>query len=710
MDWQYSTYGLVSAISALISFLLGLYTLRRHAVPGRVYFFLLLMALVEWSLTDALKFFSVTVSAKILWSKFSYLGIVSVTPFWLLFTLNYTQREQLLTRRLFVSLWLLPVIAIFFVMTNERYGLIWTDVTPISIPSGIILTYKYGIGLWVIMTYSYVLLLIGMFCLILEASNSYRLYQNQAIILMIAAVAPVTGNVLYLAKLTSNLDLTPIAFLITCFLFALGMFRFHLINITPLARHQLFVSISNGVMMIDIQNRIVDMNPAAQRLLEITSESIGQRIDLVLKELDLSRYSQVSTEIQTEIGLGNSENPRWLDMHISPLYDRYNRIIGKLFVLTDITDRKKEEENRLLAGKLQSLGTLAGGIAHDFNNLLTAILGYIQMAILAQTAGDMRRYLIATDPIIRRSIELTQQLLTFAKGGEPVKQNCNLNSILGVNTQFFSNKPGVKIKFSIEPNLWFIYADSIQLWQVIQNLIYNAMESGSSVIEISAVNLMLNDKRLVQMEIKDNGSGIPSDIMSRIFDPYFTTKPNGNGLGLAICHSVIQKHNGEIHVKSEVGKGATFVIHLPASYENVSSETKESLDLNDSQRPRRILVLDDEQIILDLLSDMLTKAGYEAITTKEGIDTIQEYINAQKKEEPFAAVIIDLNISGDMRGEEVLRHLQEIDPNVKAIVSSAYSDEPIIANFKEYGFFGVLPKPYRSEDLMTVLSRVLKQG
>ncbi len=385
-------------------------------------------------------------------------------------------------------------------------------------------------------------------------------------------------------------------------------------------------------------------------------------------------------------------------------------------IFRDVTEKKRMEEELLKTQKLESVGLFAGGIAHDFNNLLTGILGNISLAKLYINPQDKAyQRLLETEKASLQAKSLTQQLLTFAKGGAPIKKAATVNELIRDSASFALLGANVRCEYDLPDDLWPIEADTGQLSQVIQNLTLNAaqaMPEGGSVsiwarnILIAHHNLLaMPEGRYVQIAVEDCGHGIPRAHLDKIFDPYFTSKQTGNGLGLAIAYSIIKKHEGQITVDSEVGKGTTFTIYLQATEK--SPHLPAPAPAASTSGRGRILIMDDEAMIREAASEMLGFFGYETATVADGAEAIRRYREALAEKRPFAAVIMDLTIPGGMGGKEAMEHLLRIDPGLKAIVSSGYANDPIMANHRAYGFSGVVPKPYKIEEMRWALEKIL---
>ncbi len=406
-------------------------------------------------------------------------------------------------------------------------------------------------------------------------------------------------------------------------------------------------------------------------------------------------------------------------IHAFPVIGPSGKAEGFIEVIEDITERKRLEEELQRSHRLESIGILAGGIAHDFNNLLTAILNNVYLTknyIDRESKGF--KSLEAAEKAGLRAVELTRQLLTFSRGGEPVRQTTSIINVIKESAEFVLRGSNVKCEYDIADGLWPVDADQGQMSQVIHNLILNADQAmpEGGVIRISAKNTMpdegdalpLKKGRYVKIVIRDEGIGIAKEHFQKIFDPYFSTKETGRGLGLAIIYSIIRQHDGYISVESEMSAGTTFTIYIPASRKQIGGEkTKDDAML---QGKGKILLMDDEEIIRASLGEMLNVMGYEVEFAENGADAVEIYMQALETSQPFDAVILDLTVPGGMGGKETIKKLIRIDPDVRAVVSSGYSNDPVMANFREYGFSALLAKPYDIGELSRVLNNVIDGG
>lgn len=391
-----------------------------------------------------------------------------------------------------------------------------------------------------------------------------------------------------------------------------------------------------------------------------------------------------------------------------------------LAIARDISDRKRMQEELIKAQKLESLGILAGGIAHDFNNILTGILGNLSLANARLDHPDaVARYLLDCEKAAVRASKLTQQLLTFARGGEPVKKLIDAAQLIRETVSFVLRGSNVKAAIELADDLWCIEADSGQINQALHNVLINAIQAmpGGGEVAISARNetldadntCLLSGGDYIRIDIEDQGCGIPAEHLGRIFDPYFTTKAEGTGLGLASVYSIIKRHGGAVEASSTAGDGSCVALYLPAVTCG-DPEVEAGSTVPDLTGSGRILIMDDEDLIRDIATEILQFAGYQVESCKNGTEALELYREAWAQGVPYTAVILDLTIPGGMGGKEAAGHLLRIDPNALLVVSSGYSNDPVVANYRRYGFSGAVSKPFDVKGLITELGRLIRLG
>ena len=492
----------------------------------------------------------------------------------------------------------------------------------------------------------------------------------------------------------------------------------------------------DGIVLTDEQGAIIEWNPGMEKIVGLKrEEAVGRKLWEVQYQSATEEQRQAISFEQVETmmtGLLQTGQSPWLNRLSEREFQRPDGTRRMSEVLTfliksnkgymmasitrDITSRKRMENELLKVEKLESLGILAGGIAHDFNNILSAILGNISLAkLLVQPEEKQYKHINNAEIACARARDLTQQLLTFSKGGAPVKKTSSIAQLLNETAGFALRGSNVRCEFQVVEDLWTAEVDEGQISQVIHNLVINADQAmpQGGVIVVRAENIFVNGQtniplpegKYIAVAVRDQGIGIPHDYISKIFDPFFTTKQKGSGLGLASCYSILVNHGGYITVASEPGIGSTFTFYLPASAEKFENRgAKEEVH---SDGKGKVLVMDDEDIIREMAQELLNGLGYEVELAGDGAEALTRYQEARASGVPVDAVIMDLTIPGGMGGEEAIQKLLAVDPEARAIVSSGYSNNPVMADYKKYGFSGVLAKPYKIAELSAVLQSVM---
>ncbi len=491
----------------------------------------------------------------------------------------------------------------------------------------------------------------------------------------------------------------------------------------------LFESCPDGILIAEKASRqFLYANPAICTLLgysqsELTSMNVldihpKESLDHVLFEFELQASGK--KPLAENLPCRKSDGTVvMVDINVAELIlDGVESVIG---FFRDITRRKLVEEELLKARKLESVGLLAGGIAHDFNNILTGLFGNIELAGQKLPSDhESFDYIQNANRALEKATNLTQQLLTFAKGSKPILNTVDIGQTIQESIKFSLSGSNVKTTLNLPDDLWQVKADKGQLSQVFTNLVINAIQAmpAGGILTIEAENIRDSDNSLafhhagevIKLSIGDDGCGISEEYLKQIFDPYFTTKHTGSGLGLATVHSIISKHNGTISVDSKFDVGTTFTIYLPA--DSSLSLTSGAISSYVTEKPGYmmglVLLMDDDEMILNFSSQVIETFGYTVDTAANGKEVVEKYISAEKCGTPFDAVILDLTIPGGMGGKEAMKELLAHDPEVKAIVSSGYSTDSVMANYNEYGFKGRLVKPFQAAELKVELSRLLE--
>jgi PAS domain S-box-containing protein len=489
-------------------------------------------------------------------------------------------------------------------------------------------------------------------------------------------------------------------------------------------------SIGDGVIVTDVHGNITLLNKIGEQLTGWSSEeAIGQPLIKVFNIIDETTRETCDNPVEKVIrtgmivGLANHTaliKKDGTEIIIAdsgaPIRDRDSRTIGVVLVFRDITAQYRMEQEMQKMQKLESLGLLAGGLAHDFNNLLTSIIGNVSLAkMLIGIDHKAFERLTEAEKAAQRATDLTYQLLTFAKGGAPIKKVASITEIVKEAVSFALSGSSVNCTYNIPANLWSTEVDKGQMSQVFNNLIINAIQAmpNGGTVHIGFENIPVAEKEVVPLNagdyvritFRDEGVGIPKQHISRIFEPYYTTKQTGNGLGLSTVFSILKRHDGYISIKSKVGVGTTFTIYIPALKDTDSSDSESVGGIKLGKG--KILIMDDEPLIRNVATEIMSALGYEVGIAKDGKEAIEAYKKAQTEGKPFDLVIMDLTVPGGMGGKEAVAKLREFAPSAKVIVSSGYSVDPIMSEYKKYGFSGVINKPYNANQVSATISKIL---
>ena len=497
-------------------------------------------------------------------------------------------------------------------------------------------------------------------------------------------------------------------------------------------RYHLLMKLAGDGILIVQNGQIKESSPCIAKLCGYSLEEMlnnslagylqSENVPAVESIVDSSPIgSNVAQMLETTLVC---KNDRRLKVEITAADCTFRQKPAKLIVVRDLSNRLTAKESLEKTGKLDAIAALSGGIAHDYNNLLTAIIGNITLAQTHLKPKDKPFRLLGHALVASKTAKnLTQKLITFSKGGSPVKDIAKVDRLVRSATDFTLSGSNIKCHYNFPPDIRLIDVDQSQIGQAIHNVIMNArdaMQEGGT-IKVSAANTQLTDEvptlvegNYVKISIADQGGGIPEAEFDRIFEPYYSTKEMGNtrgtGLGLSICRSIIRKHGGEVTVESRMNEGTSMHLYLPAANPQALEKIPSEKPLEKSRifGEGKILVMDDEQMIRELAGEILWHLGYEVEFASNGDEALALYQKSMNSAKPFDAVILDLTVRGGMGGKETIQQLMGIDPDVKGIVSSGYSDDPGMTNYKKYGFSGVVAKPYTLEELGEKLNRVLK--
>ena len=517
---------------------------------------------------------------------------------------------------------------------------------------------------------------------------------------------------------------------------------------TTLQRHKLEVELKNnrkrlsiilncigeGLIATDPDEKIEYLNPVAEKLINVNqADAFNKCINEIIR-ISCAKTKKVFNDLR-DIYKYQKENPQFLqnvqlspknghtfpvDFTISPISGENDILKGFVFIFRDISEKMKMQEELIKAQKLESLGVLAGGIAHNFNNILTSILGNISLVkMTSNPSHETEAMLNEAENSTFRAQKLSNQLLTFSKGGSPFKEETDMNKFIHKSVDFALQGSPIRGRFNLQPDLWKAEIDIDQFGQVFTNLTLNAIQSmpdggqvwivsenlyGKEAKEIKTVPLSSGNH--IKIIIRDEGIGIPPKNLKKIFDPFFTTHTFGRGLGLSAVYSVIEKHGGCITVDSCVDEGSVFTVYLPATVEPKITNVSGNVDL---QLSGCALVVDDEEYVRDIIGEFLKVSGMEVCFAEEGKQAIELFKQNIEKGNPFDIVILDLTMPGSIGGQEILSELLKIDANVKAVVSSGYSNDPVLTDYSKYGFKGKVAKPFSFKSFIGVVKNILDE-
>jgi two-component system cell cycle sensor histidine kinase/response regulator CckA len=490
---------------------------------------------------------------------------------------------------------------------------------------------------------------------------------------------------------------------------------------------ELVEAIPDMVFILDREGTVRFINrPAAAMLGRKPEEIVGRkqadffpkqgcRHAASLAEVFTSGKMKVSESLSYDLASG----PLWLDNRLIPLKNDHGETTHVLGISRDVTEKRQLEASLQHTQKLESLGVLAGGIAHDFNNLLTAQFGYIELAKSSLPPGSQaHKYLGEALSVFDQTKDLTQQLITFAKGGQPRMETAELEPLLRATVRFGLSGANVAAAFVIAPDLWLCDIDGSQIRRVFDNITINARQAmpAGGTLSVSAGNVpdggplppSLGPGRYVKISFRDHGAGIPEGALPRIFDPFFTTKDRGSGLGLAVAYSIVKKHGGHIEVESETGRGTTFHVYLPAS---TTARTRPSVAPQDTHRGGgKVLLVEDEEPVRAVTKKMLVSLEYDVVSASNGAEAIERFRAEKAGGRPFDLVVADLTMPGGIGGIELVAEISKIDPDVRVIAATGYSDDQVVAHPERYGFVSAIVKPFRLDELGRTLQKATEES
>jgi PAS domain S-box-containing protein len=589
VSWQTVAHAAALFASTGLSMWAAVIARTRRSVPGSAAFSWLMIAVALWSFTSAMHTLVSDRDARILIAKFQYLGVAPVGVLWLLFASEYSRVAWTGDRLLRGIVWIVPAITLLLTLTNEQHFFHWSAIEEVQTVAGTRLVYTAGPWYWIHAIYSYALVLIGTLILMGGMRRFPPPYRRQTAMIIVGALVPWTGNLLYLSGAFPGFDFTPVAFTVSGALFTLAIYRYRLFGLVPVAREMVVDSLDDGVLVLDAQRRIVDLNAAAERYTGVSASSFGRPVEEVVAWWNEAVTETRATAEGAPAVVRVEPGPRYFEIKVSAVRDSQRRFVGWLVTIHDISNRRRNEAERYAferrvqeQQKSESLMVLAGGVAHDFNNLLAGILGNADLiAILSPPESDQRRAAEAIMIGAQRAADLVSKMLAYSGGGRVVAERVDLNALVKemVDLLGASVARHCTLIYNSPGPLPLVETDPTQIRQVVMNLIINASEAvdDHGVITVETGRETLDKSMLKQMtfgaevppgdyvylDVVDNGSGMSEHTLARMFDPFFSTKDTGRGLGMAAVRGIVRSHRAALRVTSKEGQGTRFRVWFP---------------------------------------------------------------------------------------------------------------------------------------------------
>jgi PAS domain S-box-containing protein len=724
---------LLNAAAAAMALAVAALAWNRRRVPGGRPLAFLMGAVALWAAGAALELHARGLDAKLFFARLQYVGTVSVPPLFLIFALDYCRLQPWIRPRTVALLFLVPCATLVLAMTNPRHGLIWSRLVPDPEGPNLVI-YEHGVWFWIGgVGYSYLMAAAAALLLARGALRSHRLYRRQTSAIFAGATFPWLASALYNAGWIPfpGLDPTPMAFVFSGLVSSFAIFRLGFLDLVPVARNLLVETMGDGVMVVDLQGRLIDINPAACRMLGVALD--GGLPGEPLEKVRSSRPGILRRIAAVREGRFETvQDGSWLEISASPLRDWPDQDYGRLVLIRDVSERKRNEQERLElerqalnAQKIESIGVLAGGIAHDFNNLLMIVQGSIEMTLLDTPPDSPARTLLEQGMgAAERAAELTRQILDYSGRGRSVTADVDLNAVAAEKVSLLraAAPKEVRLELKAADRLPVIRADAAQIGQLLVNLIENAVEAIGPQAGVVTVATGLSDcdrfslehslteekpeaGRFVHLEVSDTGSGMPAEVRRRIFEPFFSTRATGRGLGLAAVQGIVRGCRGALFVDSAPGKGTVIRALFPVASAARTAAVGGFPPVAPSAalaRRRRLLVVEDEEAVRELCRRMLDRMGYEVLTAADGLEGAALF---RRRSAEIDGVILD-GAMPRMSGLDALREMLRVRPELRAVLASGFPEKDAAERFGHAGLSGFIQKPYRFDALKELAGRV----
>jgi signal transduction histidine kinase/CheY-like chemotaxis protein len=704
---QYTPYTIPLVIAAILASGVAAYAWKHRSIRSAVPFAILATAIAGWTLGYALQLTSVTLEAKRLFANFEYIGITIVPVAWLIFTVDFSNSETWVSRRYLAWLMAIPTITIVLAWTDQHHGLVRTHEGLEDTGQFVLAITKFGPWFWVHAIYSYVLLVTGTVVIARFLIRSPPLYKRQAFLILASVLGPTFLNVIYLLKLSPfpNLDLTPFGFIIMGLASFWALHEFRLFDIVPIARDTILERMSEGVVVLDFQERIVDINPSARSILGLNDGCIGSPIAVECPEL----VSEPREDLR-EFVRGHGFERRYFEIEEAPISDQSDLPRGTLIVFREITQRKRSEEEQIRTQRLAAVGELSAGISHNLNNILTGILAPADLLLEENQTSTHRRDLERIVAAAIRARDLVRRLRSTARQPDALDVTA-VDIHEAVDDALVAAKPRLKDEPEAHGRVIDIQTDlqdvpqaqgtRLGLHNVLLNLLFNAVDAIDDKGKIRI--LTRSDDEDVIIEVSDDGIGMSEEVRTRVFEPFFTTKANvGTGLGLSTAYATVNKCGGTIDVESELDGGTTFRITLPVWKGRTPIEpvVEELLPDLEAQPPGRILLVEDDDIIQGVIEPVLTKAGHTVDVARDGEEAMS--LLGQHK---YDAGIVDLGLP-KVSGDRVAMRIKQTSPETITILITGWDLDPDDPRLLPFDF--QLWKPIEIRKLLNTLNHGLE--